>query len=49
MKVYIVIRECEDGCEIKGVFRLRKEAEKELQYYRKQSLCLYSILIEEVL
>lgn len=49
MKVYIVIRECEDGCEIKGVFGLCKDAEKELQFYRKQSMCTYSILVEEVL
>lgn len=49
MKVFIVIRECEDGCEIKGVFKSRTSAEKELQYYRKQSACTYSILIEEVL
>ena len=49
MKVYIVVRECEDGCEIKGVFGTRKAAEKELMYYMKQSMCHYSIIIEEVL
>jgi len=49
MKVYIVVRECEDGCEIKGVYQWRRDAEKEVMYYRKQSTCPYSIIIEEVL
>lgn len=50
MKVFIVVRELENGCEIKDVFASYPAARQEIAWYRKQGDTVqYSIIEKDVL